>query len=136
MDDYEIVDGEPDIRGWDIRSLDGRKLGEVDDLLVDTQQMKVRYVEVKLDDDLVPDDAHRHTVLPIGTAQLDEDEDEVIVNLRADDVRALPPYTRGNLTRDDEHSFMERLTKSSEGTSATHRDAGGDFQRQPYFDNG
>lgn len=36
LDDCEIADGEPDIRGWDVKGADGRMLGEVADLLVDT----------------------------------------------------------------------------------------------------
>lgn len=31
--DYEIADGEPDIRGWEVRDESGKKLGEVDDLI-------------------------------------------------------------------------------------------------------
>lgn len=135
MDDYEIADGEPDIRGWDIRSMDGRKIGEVDDLLVDTATLKVRYVEMKLDDDLVSDDDHRHFVVPIGTARLDVDEDEVLVNLRADDLRAFPPYRRGEFSREDENALMQRLSKSTEGTSTTHLDVGGDLYGQPHFDD-
>lgn len=135
MDDFEIADGEPDIRGWDIRSADGRKIGEVDDLLVDTQLMKVRYVEMKLDDDLAPDDDHAHAVFPIGTARLDDDEDEVVVNFGAEDLRGFPPYTRSELTREHERSLMERLSRTSEGTATTPREEGGDFYGQPYFDD-
>lgn len=135
MDDYEIADGEPDIRGWDIRSVDGRKIGEVDGLLVDTAAMKVRYVELKLEVELAIDDDHRHAILPIGSARLDDDKDEVVVNVRSDVLRTLPPYTRGELSRENEHSLMERLTKGSEITSITHYDEGGDFYEQPYFDD-
>jgi hypothetical protein len=34
--DYEIVDGEPDITGWNVLSQSGDKLGEVEDLLFDS----------------------------------------------------------------------------------------------------
>ncbi len=33
--DYEIVDGEPDINGWDVIDHNGQKIGEVDELLFD-----------------------------------------------------------------------------------------------------
>ncbi len=135
MDDFEIADGEPDIRGWDIKSMDGRTIGEVDDLLVDTELMKVRYVEMKLHDDLVHDDAHKHAVLPIGTARLDDNEDEVIVNFHADDLRGFPPYTRGELTREHETSLLDRLTNPSDRTSKSKHNDSGDFYGQPHFDD-
>ena len=55
LDDFQIAEGEPDIRGWDVRGADGQKLGEVEDLLVDTVALKVRYIEVKLDKDIARD---------------------------------------------------------------------------------
>lgn len=134
MDDYEIADDEPDIRGWDVMSSDGVKLGEVDDLIVDTQAMKVRYVEMKLDDSLAADDDHRHAVLPIGAAQLDEDENTVIMSLRTADLGRLPPYVRGNLTREHERSLMERLALSSEGSAVSLHDSA-DFYNHSSFDD-
>ncbi len=55
LDDFSIAEGEPDIRGWDVRGADGTKVGEVEDLLIDTAAMKVRYIEVKLDRDVAKD---------------------------------------------------------------------------------
>lgn len=52
LDDFKIADGEPDIRGWDVRGTDGEKIGKVEDLLVDTSAMKVRYIEVRLDKEI------------------------------------------------------------------------------------
>lgn len=55
LDDFEIADGEPDIRGWDVRGADGILVGKVEDLLIDTAAMKVRYIEVKLEKDVAQD---------------------------------------------------------------------------------
>ena len=55
LDDFKIADGEPDIRGWDVRGADGTKVGTVEDLLIDTAAMKVRYIEVKLEQDVAKD---------------------------------------------------------------------------------
>jgi hypothetical protein len=68
--DYEIVDGEPDITGWNVRDRHGRKIGEVDDMLFDPQSRKVRYIIVELQDvelDLVDGDK---VLIPIGVADL------------------------------------------------------------------
>lgn len=52
---YKVADGDPDVRGWEVIGSDGRRIGEVDDLLVDTAAMKVRYLEVRLDRHLAED---------------------------------------------------------------------------------
>ena len=38
--DFEIVKGEPDIRGWDVKNNSGQKIGEVEELIVDAQKKK------------------------------------------------------------------------------------------------
>lgn len=50
---YRVAEGDPDVRGWDVMDRDGRRIGEVDDLLIDTEALKVRYLEVRLDPRLV-----------------------------------------------------------------------------------
>ncbi|MBW8874598.1 MAG: PRC-barrel domain-containing protein [Acidobacteria bacterium] len=50
---YEIVEGDPDVRGWAVVGADGRKVGEVSDLLVDTDAGRVRYLDVAVDTDLL-----------------------------------------------------------------------------------
>ena len=90
--DLDVADGDPDIRGWDLRTLDGEKIGTVEDLVVDTSLMRVRYIEgeVKLDD--VAQETKRRILIPIESARLDEDEDDVIIELSSAATRALPSY--------------------------------------------
>lgn len=49
LHDHKITSGDPDIRGWDVFAADGRRIGEVDDLLVDADTAQVRFLEVDLD---------------------------------------------------------------------------------------
>ena len=92
---WKVVEGEPDIRGWDVVASDGRPLGRVDDLLVDTQANKVRYVDV--------DGEGRHVTIPIGYARLEEDRRQVLVERLGDEqLRALPAYDRSPITREYE----------------------------------
>ncbi|QJR34284.1 PRC-barrel domain-containing protein [Gemmatimonas groenlandica] len=90
--DLEVADGDPDIRGWDLRTLDGEKIGTVEDLVVDTSLMRVRYIdgEVMLHD--VAQQTKRRVLIPIESARLDEDEDDVIIELSSAATRALPTY--------------------------------------------
>ena len=51
ISNYTIEKGDPDPRGYNVISGDGRTIGEVDDLIVDTSAMKVRYLVVDLTGD-------------------------------------------------------------------------------------
>ena len=86
LDDYEVADGYPDPRGWDVKARDGRKVGEVKHLLVDRQALRVAYLEVELERELSPDgyrgrDRERLVHVPVESAQLADGDDEVFVDL-------------------------------------------------------
>jgi hypothetical protein len=53
LKDYKVAKEDPDVRGWKVLGRDGRTVGEVHDLLVDTGAMRVRYLDVELDRDLL-----------------------------------------------------------------------------------
>lgn len=111
LDDYKVADGEPDVRGWEVLAADGRKIGEVDELLVDTAAMKVRYLDVDVDDGMVAGGADRHVLIPIGYARLQEDRDCVLVDaLASADLGGMPSYDQGPLTRDFESSVRESFS--------------------------
>ena len=130
LDDFKVAEGDPDVRGWEVVASDGRKIGEVDQLLVDTAAMKVRYLDVDVDNDLVAgatDASDRHVLIPIGYARLDEASDRVIVDqLASSDVVGLPEYTHGPITRDFESSVRSRFDAgyTATGTAATAGAAG------------
>lgn len=52
LHNHRIANGDPDVRGWEVVGSDGRTLGRVHDLLVDTGSQRVRYLDVELDRDL------------------------------------------------------------------------------------
>lgn len=128
LDDFKVAEGDPDVRGWEVVASDGRKIGEVDQLLVDTAAMKVRYLDVDVDNDLVAgatDASDRHVLIPIGYARLDEGSDRVIVdNLASSDVVGLPEYTHGPITRDFETSVRSRFDAGYSATGTTAATAG------------
>lgn len=114
--EFKVAEEDPDIRGWDVRSSDGRNIGKVEDLIVDTGLMKVRYMEVKIDKDAVGGDDDRYVVLPIGEARLDDDEDDVYINVDAAGVASLPTYDPARFDRDHETSLRDRFKGT--GTAA------------------
>jgi sporulation protein YlmC with PRC-barrel domain len=108
LDDFRVSRDDPDPRGWEVVAADGRKIGEVDELLVDTGAMKVRYLDVDLDHGLVAGEHDRHVLVPIGYARLDRDHDRVIVDeITSHDLRAIPAYDHGPITRDFETSVRD-----------------------------
>jgi sporulation protein YlmC with PRC-barrel domain len=49
LPDYGVKRDEPDPRGWTVVNRGGRKVGQVKDLLVDTERMTARYLDIELD---------------------------------------------------------------------------------------
>jgi hypothetical protein len=73
---YTLAAGEPDIRGWDVRTIGGRDLGEVENLLVDPDRGEVVMLEV----DVRGAAGNRHAEVPIRNVQLDRDRRCVLVD--------------------------------------------------------
>lgn len=134
--DFEIVKGEPDIRGWDVRNNRGQKIGEVEELIIDAQQKKVRYMVVDLDDnELKLDD--RKVLLPIGCAELHEKDDDVILpNITAEHLSALPGYDKENLTPDVERKICTILGRKTETTTVLEsEELHPEFYRHEYYND-
>jgi sporulation protein YlmC with PRC-barrel domain len=74
MKDVKIVDGDADVRGWDVCTINGAKVGTVDDLLVDRAHGEV----VMLDVDLAG--SNRHTLAPIRGVQIDRARRIVLID--------------------------------------------------------
>jgi len=105
LDHFKIPDGDPDPRGWDVKTADGRDLGKVADLLVDSATGRVRYLELAVDKDVVKAGGRDYYLLPVGEARLDDERDDVVVNLSAADLADVPVYERGGVSRDYEQSL-------------------------------
>ena len=114
--DFEIVKGEPDIRGWDVRNTNRQKIGEVEELIVDVQEKKVRYLVVDLDDNELKLD-HRKVLIPIGLAELDRKDDDVLIpQVSPQQYGELPVYDRNNLTGDVERRIFSTLERRTPPT--------------------
>jgi hypothetical protein len=105
MKDFKLPEGDPDPRGWDVRTADGQKLGKVEDLMVDTGTGRVRYLEVAVDKDVVKAGGREYALVPVGSARLDDDRDDVVVSLSVADLTGIPAYERGNVSREYEQSL-------------------------------
>jgi sporulation protein YlmC with PRC-barrel domain len=112
--DFEIVDGQPDIQGWDVRDSDNNKIGEVDELLFNPQSRKVRYVILHMENNDIDLEDGR-VLVPIGVAELHEDEDNVIIpDITKAQILALPLYERGRVIDADTEAQIRNVFVSPE----------------------
>jgi len=146
--DFEVAEGYPDIRGWRVESADGREVGKVHELLVDIDNMRTRYLDVRLVPELAATPGERDVLVPIGTAQVADGPDGsdregiVRVPLTAERVSLLPLYDHGRLTRTHEleirrHFSLGEAAAASVGTAAdaaTGAPARGFYDEDAYDD--
>lgn len=99
LSDYKVASHYPDVRGWKVIDADNRKIGEVDELLVNKAMERVVYLDVEVDSKLIEDghepygtpasegtheylnkDGENHLIIPIGAVSIDEDHKYIISN--------------------------------------------------------
>lgn len=125
---WHVREGDPHVKGWDVLASNGTDVGDVDDLLVDLQAEKARYLIVKLNDH-VPGADDRTVAIPLGAAQLDEHDDKVrLPAITTQQLSAFPEYQRGQFSRQFENSIRERMGV------AMSQAAGPEFYNHALFD--
>jgi len=91
LDSWKVSDGEPDVRGWEVRTVNNRQLGTVNDLLIDPDAGEAVLLDVDL-----PGSA-RHTFVPIRVVQIDRERRIILMDsadLPTDEVeRTADPVT-------------------------------------------
>jgi photosynthetic reaction center H subunit len=78
--DYFIADPDPDIRGWKVVLPDGRRVGTVEDLVVDSTNLIVKYLELKVDKAFLVDDYEKWMLVPIRSIRLDRAAETVTID--------------------------------------------------------
>jgi hypothetical protein len=97
---YRIASGEPDIRGWEVRTLSGSHLGEVEDLLIDPHRGEVVMLDVDLDN------SPERINVPIRGVQLDRSRRCVIVD--SGDIRDAHSAVTHDRVHDDDRAHDVR----------------------------
>ncbi|GAA4311140.1 PRC-barrel domain-containing protein [Nibribacter koreensis] len=140
LSNFKVSDNNLDVRGWEVVGSDGRRIGKVDDLIVDQTLMKVRYLDVDVDPNLLlPDTDDRHILVPIGAAHLDESADEVrVTGLELAGLSRYPFYRGGEVTPDYEYRVLHAVTSPTTSfmTTSSHTTPPDDqFYEQESFDD-
>jgi sporulation protein YlmC with PRC-barrel domain len=107
---FKIAKGNHDVRKWEVLASDGRTVGKVNDLLIDTRAQQVRYLDVRLKKDVIDSDHTAHVLVPIGNARLQPDDKRVYVEQMDTGAFArLPEYGQEPLTREHEDFLRQRI---------------------------
>lgn len=132
--DYEIAEGQPDIRGWDVKDANGKRIGEVDELIFDVQSLKVRYMVLDLEGNVLDLEA-RDVLVPIGVAQLhDEDDDVILSGVTAQQLQSLPEYDEDSLTGDVENNIRSVFAGvGGAAVTGAALSSGDDFYNHEHF---
>lgn len=134
--DFKIVDGEPDIRGWDVKNSSGTKVGEVEELIVDAEKKKVRYMVVDFDHNDLDLDNDLKVLIPIGLAQLDKDDDDVILQgVTVEQLHKLPGYDKNHLDEDVERRISTILGRGDTMSNSSNTGMQDDFYQHEYFND-
>ena len=98
LSDYKVSSHDPDVRGWQVRDVEDRVIGKVDNLLVNKDRKKVVYLDVEVDESIIEanhdpyssrsseihefinKDGENHLIIPIGLADLNKNEKYVFTD--------------------------------------------------------
>jgi len=96
---------DPDVRGWNVLVDDGTELGLVDDLVVDTENMTVRYLDLVREDH--EDKKKYHYLIPLSQVNFNKFDKRVRVD--ADSRHFLHTYPR--YTDEIPRDYEDRVNK-------------------------
>jgi hypothetical protein len=132
---YEIVADEPDIRKWKVRNGDGKILGVVDDLILDKQLRKVRYIVLDLEGKPL-NLLSRKVLIPIGISRFDDVDDVVILpNITIEHLATLPAYNKGKIRIDEERRIRNIFSAPDARVSYDDRIEDDHFYDNSQFDD-
>jgi hypothetical protein len=137
VDDFEVAEGYPDVRGWRVDAADGTEVGKVHELLVDLDEMRTRYLDVRLTSDVAAAPEDRDVLVPVGSASIEKEHDVVRIPLTAERVGLLPPYTHGAVTREQEYEVRRHFTfgRAAAGGLAASEAASATREARDFYDD-
>jgi hypothetical protein len=114
LKNFEIAKGEPDVRGWEVRTLSDRDVGSVEDLLIDPERGEVVMLQIGLHDDRL------RSEVALRSVQLDRGRNVVLVDSADVDAGARNP---GGEVREDyrEPDVEPGRTVAADGAEGARR---------------
>lgn len=111
---YKVEPGDPDPRGWTVSNTNGERIGVVEDLLVDTELMKVRYFQVRLDSGARSGTAQSgsHALLEATAADVSKGDRVIVRDMSVLQFTEMP--ATGGASRKARDTEQTRVTRSEE----------------------
>ncbi|MBX0331850.1 PRC-barrel domain-containing protein [Pontibacter sp. HSC-14F20] len=117
LKDYEVAKDNINVTGWRVVGADGEKLGDVKDLVVDMEAMKVRYLSVLGDNRFFERDRDTYLLIPIGAAALDRKGKNIFVaSVDGKSISQYPAYPGGAITPDYEYAVRDNFRRAHRDT--------------------
>jgi len=99
LPDFEMAPGSPNVLGWQVQDELERPVGNVQDLIVDTETYQVRYLGVRLTNG-------RSVMIPVGSLDLNLDRGWAkVVDVTREQMTGLPDYQPAALTPEIEARY-------------------------------
>ena len=95
LPDWRVAEGDPDIRGWEVFDTSGEKIGQIDDLLINTTTGEAVYAVIAYGGSLGI--GTKRALLPIDDLQLDLGNKQAICHYSVDALKAAPEYEEGRV---------------------------------------
>jgi hypothetical protein len=103
---FEMVNGEPDIRGWKVIA-GHQEMGHVNELLFDEVSRRVRYIVIDVNGKPL-NLLSRNVIVPIGLAELHRRDKVVsIPELTVGHIASLPSYEKGKVPLETENEIRD-----------------------------
>lgn len=93
LSDYKVKSEDPDVRGWEVKDVDNRVIGKVDNLLVNKNTERVVYLDIEVDKSIIEanhepyrssasegvhefmnKDGEDHIIIPVDLVKVNEDD--------------------------------------------------------------
>jgi uncharacterized protein (TIGR02271 family) len=104
MDDFQVSSNDPDVRGWDVLANDDKKIGKVEDMLVDRTAREVRYLAVSRDRGLfsaLTGGGSGCVLIPVGEVRLDRDRKVYLDSLGSSEIGSMQEYDLDSFSRSE-----------------------------------
>jgi uncharacterized protein (TIGR02271 family) len=113
MDDFQIASNDPDVRGWDVLANDDKKIGKVEDMLVDRTAREVRYLAVNRDRGLFSalTGGSGYVLIPVSDVRLDRDRKVYLDSLGSSEIGSMQEYDLDSFSRSE--GFAQGGTRES-----------------------
>jgi|GEM_PF-2154056 len=110
--DYQLAEGEPDVRGWKVFDSNCQLKGTIDTLILDTDANEIRYLSV------TGDGGKR--MIPVGMVDIAETDEQVLIKPN-NQFDSFPSDTGEPLTAEHERRFYNRFVPESENRDMSYQ---------------